>query len=69
MLITTGGRGVLVIVASSCSGVVEIDNGSSANLLSRVSNISKSTFRTSPNNRKKSTNVEQVGSCTQLDEM
>ena len=36
-------EGLLVIVGGSCSGVVEIDNDSSAKLLYWVSDISKST--------------------------
>ena len=36
-------EGLFVIVGGSCSGVAEIDNDSSANLLYWVSDISKST--------------------------
>ena len=59
--------GLLVIVIGSYSGVVEIDNGCSANLLSWVSDISKSTFPISLDNRETSANVGQVGSLTLLD--
>ena len=59
---------LLVIVVGSCSGVVEIDNSSSANLLSWVSDISKSPFPILLDNRETSANVEQVGSSTRLDE-
>ena len=53
---------LVVVVVGSCTGVVEIDNGSSAILLSWVSDISKSTFPISLDNRETSANVEQVGS-------
>ena len=59
----------LAIVVGSCSGVVEFDNVSYAILLSCVSDISNSTFSISLENRKTSTNVEQVGSLTLLDEI
>lgn len=59
----------LVIVVGSYSGVVEFDNVSSAILLSCVSDISNLTFSISLENRKTSTNVEQVGSLTLLDEI
>ena len=58
----------LLIVVGSCSGVVEIDNGSSTNFLSWVSDISNSTFPILLDNRETSENVEQVGSSTLLDE-
>ena len=59
---------LLAIVVGLCSGVVEIDNGSSAILLSWVSDISKSTFPISLDNRETSVNFEQVGSSTLFDE-
>ena len=58
----------LLVVVGSCSGVVEIDNGSSTNFLSWVSDISNSTFPILLDNRETSENVEQVGSSTLLDE-
>ena len=58
----------LLVVIGSCNGVAEIDNGCSANLLSWVSDISKSTFPISLDNRETSANVEQAGSSTLLDE-
>ena len=57
-----------LLVAGSCNGVVEIDNGSSANFSDWVSDILKSTFPISLDNRETSANVEKVGSSTLLDE-
>ena len=53
---------LLVIAVSSCSGVIQFDNWSSANVLSWVSAIPKSTLLMSLDNR------ETVGSSTLLDE-
>ena len=47
---------------------VEIDDGSSAIVLSWVSDISKSTFPVSLDNRETPVNLEQVGCSTLLDE-
>ena len=55
-----------MIVVSSCSDVVEIDNGSSSILLSWISEMSTWTFPISPDNGQTSENVEQNGSFTQL---
>ena len=57
-----------LLVAGSCNGVVEIDNGSSANFSDWVSDILKSIFPISLDNRETSANVEKVGSSTLLDE-
>ena len=57
-----------LLVVGSCNGVVEIDNGSSANFSDWVSDILKSTFPISLDNRETSANVEKVGSSTLLDE-
>ena len=57
-----------LLVAGSCNGVVEIDNGSSANFSDWVSDILKPTFPISLDNRETSANVEKVGSSTLLDE-
>ena len=62
------GELLAIVVGSWCSGVVETDNGSSAILLSWVSDSSKSTFPVSLNNIETSVNVEQVGSSSLLDE-
>ena len=61
-------EGLLAIVVGLCSGVVEIDNGSSAVFLSWVSDISKSTFLVSLDNSETSANFDQVGSSTLVDE-
>ena len=61
-------KGLLAIFVGWYSGVVEIDNGSSAILLSWVSDTSKSTFPVSLDNREISVNFEQVGSSFLLDE-
>ena len=55
-----------MIVVSSCSDVAETDNGSSAILLSWISEMSTWTFPISPDNKQTSGNVEQNGSFTQL---
>ena len=55
-----------MIVVSSCSDVAETDNGSSAILLSWISEMSTWTFPISPDKGQTSGNVEQNGSFTQL---
>ena len=61
-------EGLLAIAVGLCSGVVEIDSGSAAIFLSWVSDISKSTFLVSLDNRETSANFDQVGSSTLVDE-